>query len=246
MCCFPTLAQTKKAMPSPVPAYSQTQFDPTALRLPPHFMGNDIIRLYKAFAVLRTAEKGEFETTDQFNKRIELAESKLFMGSKTETATLSFVVPVTSEYDADNEMLVVQIHGGPDRDNAGSIRVKESKSVRSYVASNAFGAKIAVHATYIDSYLLLIKNTNQFLNADFSSSIKMLPNEARTIKGTLSALAVCSITKGDTLIDKDASLKEPTFNDPHELFEQFWFVKTNLLALWLFDSASGKVHARVP
>ena len=165
--------------------------------------------------------------------------------SRIPAQSLSFVIPVTSEYDADNQMLVVQVHGGPDHDNAGSIRVKQSKSERSYVASNAFGAKIPVHATYIDSYLLLINNTSQFTNADFSAAVGMTPDEARRSKGTLSALAVCSITKGTTLTDKDASLKEPTFNDPYEVFEQFWFLKTNLLALWLFDSSSGKIHLKV-
>ena len=241
---LPMFAQPKKAAPV-VPAYSQIQFDPNTLRVPLHFMGNDIVRLYKAFAALHDAEKAEYETTDQFNKRIELAEAKLFMGSKTETATLSFVIPVKAEYDADSEMLIVQVHGGPDRDNATSVRVKQSKSERSYIGSNAYGAKIAVHETFINSYFLLINNTNQFTNADLSIAVKMLADEARKIKGTLSALAVCTITKGDIQTDKDVTWKKPTFDDPHEVFEQLWFLRTNLLAIWLFDSSSGKVHTKV-
>ena len=241
---LPMFAQPKKVAPV-VPAYSQIQFDPNTLRVPPHFMGNDIVRLYKAFAALHDAEKAEFETTDQFNKRIELAEAKLFMGSKTETATLSFVIPVKAEYDADSEMLIVQVYGGPDRDNASSVRVKQSKRESSHIGSNAFGAKIAVHDTYIHSYFLLINNTNQFTNADLSIAVKMLADEARKIKGTLSALAVCTITKGDIQTDKDVTWKKPTFDDPHEVFEQLWFLRTNLLAIWLFDSSSGKVHTKV-
>jgi hypothetical protein len=247
MCCLPMSAQTKKAV-SPAPAYSQIQFDPTSLRVPPHFMGHDIVRLYKAIAALHAAEKAEYETTDQFNKRIELAEAKLFMGSKTDTATLSFVVPVMAEYDADRGLLILRVQEGPDRDHCKSIRVRYAKSERSYIGTNAYGATIPVHETDANSYFILINNPKQFptdSHAVVEHYIECSPDEARRIKGTLSALAVCSLTKGEVLTDKDALWNKPTFDYPHELFEQQWFLKTNLLEMWFFDTSSGKVHAKV-
>src|SRR5258708_6038063 len=108
VCWLPMFAQTKKAVPT-IPAYSQTQFDPKSLRLPPHFIGHDIVRLYRSFAALNDAKKSEYETTDQFNKRIELTEAKLFMGSTTDTVTMSFVVPVNAEYDADTGYLFLRV-----------------------------------------------------------------------------------------------------------------------------------------
>jgi hypothetical protein len=238
-------AQTKKTVFT-LPAYSQTPFDPTSLRVPPHFMGHDVARLYHEFAALDNAVKAEFETKDQFNKRLDLAEAKLFMGSKTETTTLSFVVPVSSEYDADTETLGVRVHGGPDRDNAVSILVRQAiTGGRSYVATNPFGVKIAVHQTSINSYFLLINNPDQFQNADLSVAIKMPPNEARKIKSTLSALAICTIIKDEKLTDQDTSRKTPTLDDPQEVFAQQWFFKAHLMALWFFDSSSGVVHAKV-
>src|SRR5258708_18575543 len=87
LCWLPLPAQTKKAA-SPIPAYSQIPFNPNTLRVPPHFMGHDIIRLYKAFAALHDAEKSEYETTDQFDKRIQLSEPNLFMLSTADSLTL--------------------------------------------------------------------------------------------------------------------------------------------------------------
>src|SRR6516165_8881646 len=75
MCWLPMFAQTKKTVFT-LPAYSQTPFDPTSLRVPPHFMGHDVARLYHEFAALDNAVKAEFETKDQFNKRLDLAEAK--------------------------------------------------------------------------------------------------------------------------------------------------------------------------
>jgi hypothetical protein len=244
-------AQTKKAV-SPSPAFSQIQFDPTTLRVPPHFMGHDIVRLYKAFNLLHTAEKPEYETSDQFSKRNELAETRLFLGSKTDSATLSFIVPVIAEYDADARTLVVKVtcsDPNPNgyQDHVISIRVKQYKTERSYTASNAFGAKIPVHETDIDSYHLVLDEF-QFQtgpNGAIRSSIKCAPTEARRIKSTLSALAVCKIKRGEPLTDHDAILEKATFDNPHELFDQMWFLRTTLLAIWFFDSSSGKVYTKV-
>jgi len=39
--------------------------------------------------------------------------------------------------------------------------------------------------------------------------------------------------------------KRRQFDNPHELFDQMWFLKTTLLAVWFFDSFSGRVYAKV-
>src|ERR1035438_5069918 len=59
---LPMVAQTHKAVAPVVPTYSQVSFDPPSVRLPPHFMGNDIVRLYEAYKIGRAAQKTEFET----------------------------------------------------------------------------------------------------------------------------------------------------------------------------------------
>ncbi|HXB70973.1 MAG TPA: hypothetical protein VNY05_22250 [Candidatus Acidoferrales bacterium] len=251
MCCLPMFAQTRKAVAPIVPAYSQIPFDPTSVRLPLHFLGNDIVRLYEAYKALRAAQKTEYETTDQFTKRIELAEAKL-PGNGTTPSVLAFVVPVVSEYDADAQLLNVGVEcsnpHGVQKHVLGSIGVKRHRSDRTYVGSNAFGAKVNVDETHIVSFHIGVDNPDDYVIEGAKnlivSSLKNTPDEARRIKSTLSALALCSIDRGEESSD-DFILNEATFDNPHEYWEEMGFLNTKLLAIWFFDSSSGKIYAKV-
>jgi hypothetical protein len=248
---LPMVAQTHKAVAPVVPTYSQVSFDPTSVRLPPHFMGNDIVRLYEAYKALRAAQKTEFETTDQFRKRIELAEARL-LGNGMKPITLAFVVPVVSEYDADAQVLNAGVEcsnpHGVQEHVLGSIAVRKHKSHRTYVASNAFGAKITVDETHTVSFHIGVDNPDDFVIDDAKNllvaSLKSTPEEARRIKGTLSALALCSIERGEETSD-DFILEKATFDNPHEYWEEMQFLNTNLVAIWFFDSSSGRIYVKV-
>jgi hypothetical protein len=215
-------------------------------------MGNDIAQLYRAYEALGAANKAEFETTDQFNRRIEAAEAKAFMGSVTETTTLAFVVPMVSEYDADATALYVGVkcadpHGDLKK-VSHSIVVGWRQGKRSYIGSNAFGASIRVDRTDVEKFDIDVRNWMDFPIDDkdlIGSSIKSTPDEARRIKHTLSALAVCSIKRGEVLTLHDFILEKATFNDPHEYSEDIYFLNTKLVAIWFFDSSAGKIYTKV-
>jgi hypothetical protein len=252
-CCFPVFAQTKKAVgAASSPGYSQIPFDPSTPRLPVHFMGNDLVRLFKAHEALRTAEKSEYETSEQFNKRIELAETKFFMGSEVGT-TLSFFVPAVSEYDADGLILNAGVEcstpSGIIHDKAtNTISARRHSTERVYLASNAYGAKITVHENDVESYRLSITNPDDFEITEskhlIMAHIKATTEEARRIRSTLAALAICSISRGEELTADDAILSKATFDNPLEYFEQIHVLKTKLLSIWIFDSISGRVYSK--
>ena len=271
------LAQTRKAVAPVSPTYSQLPFDPHCVRLPTPFMGNNIVRLCKDYEALSKTDKGEFETNADFNKRIELAETKFYMGN--ETITLAFVVPMVSEYDADaqvfnvgvecsgrSQVKHVSLSDRADGKGAQAIPVTEHATSKTYVASNAFGANVPVESTEVESFYIGVRNrefTDNFggtpiasrLESKFCcdvlareiivSSIAGTPNEARRIKSTLAALAICSIQRGDTIISDDFVFYKPTFDDPKEGSEQMHFLNAELLAVWFFDSSSGKIYAKV-
>ena len=253
LCCLPMFAQTRKATTPVLPGHLHTPFDPTSVRLTAHFMGHDVVSLYKDYEAIRTAEKTEFETTDQFNKRIQLARTKVVMGSVAEATILAFVVPVESEYDADARSLTVGVQcsnpHGEQKKVSDSIGVSRRTTHREYVASNAFGVKVNVQETDVESFHIAVDNPDDFPIATAKylilSSIESAPDPARKIKSTVSALAVCSIQSGEEATSDDFILSKATFDDPHEYFEQMHFLKTKLLAVWFFDSTSGKIYAKV-
>jgi hypothetical protein len=250
-CCLPMFAQTREAVAPTAPTYLQAPFDPTCVRLPARFPGNDIVRWYRAYEALHTAEKNEYETQDQFNKRMTLAENRFFMGG-LET-TLAFVVPTMSQYDADartlNGAVVCSDPHGERQSVSNAILVRQRRSEKQYIGTNAFGVKVSVHETSIESFQIGVTNPDDFRidTAKYSivSSINSTPDEARRIKSTLAALAICSIKRGDTLIADDFILKKATFDDPNEYRERMYFLNTKLLAIWFFDSSSGKIYTKL-
>jgi len=250
-CSLPVFAQTKKAGAPAAPTYSQTPFDATSLRLPPHFMGNDIVRLFKAHEALRKAAKSEYETSDQFNKRMEAGETKLFMGGE-KTVTMSFVAPLKAVYDADQGVLNVGVECAKFHGVYGrvlyTISVKRYSTNKTYIASNAFGAKINVRETDAESFGIGVINAADLPSSPedlIDSAIESTPDEARRIKATLSALVICSITRGEELTVDDVLLAKATFDDPREYYEQLHALNAKVLGIWFFDSSSGRIYSKV-
>jgi hypothetical protein len=130
-----------------------------------------------------------------------------------------------------------------------SIRVKRQVSTKDYTASNAFGAKLNVHETDVESFDIGVNNGGDFAidaKSLILSPIRVTPGEARQIKLTLSAVVVCNINRDDDQITvKDAILRRATFDDPQEYFEQLHFLNARVQAIWFFDSVSGKVYSKV-
>lgn len=96
-------------------------------------------------------EKGEFESTDDFNKR----------SSFDSTIIYNFDLEPSSEYDADEECfyadiinIIVLKHGFP----KSYLLKEERKKIRTYSAQNSFGVTANVNEYKGNEYLLIEKN----------------------------------------------------------------------------------------
>lgn len=243
---LPCVAQGQRKGTSVVPVvsrYSQTPFDLTFSRLPVHFMGHDIVRLYNAAKALQDAKQTEYEATDEFTKRLTSVEDKLFMGTGR-MATLAFVVLASSEYNADAQALDVAVKcsdpSGALQKVSQSITVRSSRRERTYVGSNAFGAVANVHSTRVETFGL---NVSSCPPAE-SSIGNIDPDEARRIKATLSGLVICSMKRGELLTTDDARFIEATFDRPNEYFEKMYFLRVHPLVVWFFDSSTGEIYTK--
>ncbi|MBZ5624684.1 MAG: hypothetical protein LAQ69_39190 [Acidobacteriia bacterium] len=117
--CLTMVAQTTKKAARPLPketrpvpkearpgkAYSNTDFDPTLAHLPAAFNGHDIQRLSSELEKAKsTEEKKEFESTEQWNERLRLAEAQPVFGNLTRKSTYAFVVErYTTFTDSEDE-----------------------------------------------------------------------------------------------------------------------------------------------
>jgi hypothetical protein len=162
-------------------------------KVPATFTGSDFQNIYST--LLRTPvikDKGEFETTDQYNQRISDLSKIVFSSKETASDELVFVFrpekdlsilndDLSSSYDADEETLTISLKptkvaayeskpgnkavGAKQLDFESFIAKSGSyKDEGEYVASNAFGATRKVEKSSFRRFKLAINNINQFSN----------------------------------------------------------------------------------
>ena len=107
----PTVAHARQLAGSRPTLNSQmesTPFDPASTKLPPNYAGTDLRALLSALEARRARlVKDEFETTAQHQERVRAEESKPLHGSLKLDSLLAAVIPATSIYDADAELMKI-------------------------------------------------------------------------------------------------------------------------------------------
>ena len=150
----------------PSPSYLSAAFDMSTERIPVPYLGHDIEQVYNAFDRREKAEqKDEFETTNQFQKRLLGQSAKTLFGSVGPDAVLAFVIIPSSQYDADSQTLTVNIETSTvwqsveiDKSRLGVEIKRGETTVQKSIKQNAYGAKVEVKETYAKSFELAIHN----------------------------------------------------------------------------------------
>lgn len=168
------MTTTKEASPAsinkPASTYLSTAFDINAQKILVPNLGHDIEKIYNAFDRQKKDEKkDEFETTDQYEKRLSNQSAKPLFGSVYPDSVLAFIVSHSSQYDADTQTLTVILETSPvwqsvqiDRSKL-AIQVKRGEATKEKsIGQNAYGAKVVIEKTYIKSFELAIHNQGSF------------------------------------------------------------------------------------
>lgn len=154
----------------PPPTYLSVAFDMNTERIPIPYLGHDIEQVYNAFDRRKKAErKDEFETTDQYQKRLSGQSSEPLFGSVGPDAILAFVVSPSSQFDADSQTLTVSLGTSPvwqsvqiDRSRLG-VRIKRGETTKQKsIGQNAYGAKVEIEETHAKGFELAIHNQRSF------------------------------------------------------------------------------------
>ncbi len=171
----------------------------------------------------------------------------------------------SSRYDADKRLVDFEVQCSKYRPSYGaipspklrrsigySVAINTDTTSHDGIGSTAFGATVATTHIHEEQYEVVWDNAREYKNKaavgetvyKMNSSVQADPEAARRIRETLSALVVCSL-KDDVPTFYDTEGYSATLDHPTSRLTWRHFLNTTLLAVWFFDSASGKVYARI-
>lgn len=220
-----TIAKEKKAISKNKSAVSSkekinnspvTPFDMQTEKLPPNFKGTDIVKLYTIFAKKAPLEKAEFETTADYEKKIKAAVTDDVYAFKLKPEIGGIYGLTIQPYDADTQKLQINLETislSTIQGYRASMIIKDiARGSRSYIGSNAFGAKVLVTSYRATQYGIVLVNQKDFGPSHYDDNqdkikteytrlmesvrtinleIKMPPEKAKTLKNNVGVLIVC-------------------------------------------------------
>jgi hypothetical protein len=249
-----------------------TSFDIQVDKLAPGFTGHNIKAIFKDLVTKKDkAVKGEFETTAEFEARLQRETQVPILGRLDRNGYFAFVINNSSGetfYDADSQVMTIAIALGSGSESiykdsnkkalASHVEVKSEK----YEGSNAYGAKATVTRNLGEYYDVAFQNYSRFGVSRYIDSrtrsegytedafakdviIVRIPMDvalAREVKSRLKILAIVNLVEPYTY--EGSFYEKPTISRPDEYVIQYHFLNTELLQLWIFDESTGRIFAK--
>jgi hypothetical protein len=197
-------AEEKKKSQKSIDTKILKGFNPDVGKLPQKFMGTDIVKLCQLLEKRKPKEKGEFETTEEYSKRAQLAIPEDIYAFIAEEQ-------VSIRYDADKNLLEISssnkyLKGMPRK----YVEIKRIQKTGSHRARNAFGATtevttfrdfeygIALHSDFKEKGVSasLYEYGDRFEEfKEFNINITMSPEEAKRNKEEIRVLVLSQIQR---------------------------------------------------
>jgi hypothetical protein len=253
----PQGAQAQPAKSPVGPVYSERPFDETVDALPKQFIGHDLARVIQALIKeneVRRAGKGEFETTEEYNKRLDAVLKRPLFGSVTKSSVVAFQArgntQLRTKYDADVKELELRLDGQADEGLFVISRLDLRTTTGPYPAANAFGRTVMISKTRGNQYAIAVENASNYRGYEGTPffptltrvAVPMEPEAAKIAKTTLRALLVCTLVEpylASTIVNHP-----PTVDIPIDAQGLNINVKANVVAIWFYDPSSGRVLHR--
>ena len=214
-------------------------------------IGQDIESVIKRLiASGATLPKSEFETTEQYGKRMSLS---------LDRSQLLFLLPLGEEdadvvrlkYDADNQLMTAEVWGvtnwlmdleRDDKEKRAYFQVKVKErllSSRQYVGSNAFGVNKSIAFKEYDEFGLALDNNGILSQEHPTFTWTMTADEARLVKPFLRVAVRCVQNAGG--IYRDDTHGKPSIDWPKEFVTHLYYLPVLAEEVWILDSRSGKL-----
>jgi len=229
-------------------------------KLPPNFKGNSFKKVYKLLTDKKDKfTKGEYETTEDYNKRYSPMDLSSIYAFKLESELSGVKI---GDYNADNKSLPVFIKnffgivdivyvGGKESPNF--LINYEINRMGSYIGSNAFGAKKEISKRTRTYYALAVDNhdaikpdwKNWYDDLDLTLNVAELEvQDAKNLKANLAVLVVCKAYDESMLTHYDTRRGEPKIDYPYDDIINGYWINVKVLELWLYNYKSGKVYLK--
>jgi hypothetical protein len=244
-------AATLKRLKYQAKKYTNIQVDTSLNRLPPKYFGNDPRALFTAIEKRKDkAEKSEFETIEQFQKRITNENSMPIIGKLSTDSLWSLQANEAKfEYSADSAEMNIYINFGFD----GILKAISLSSVEinhgSYAASNSYGASTVVKSSDYESYAAAPCNYSEFPFKDtigqhyIGVKIALDQNEAKNAKNDMKVLLIAKLA--DPLISEVERYHEATFSSPNTSIFSDRYIHINLNEIWIYNQKTGQIYSKI-
>lgn len=221
--------------------YLSTSFDLNLSRIPVGFRGHNPIELYNNIKKKSIAiNKGEFETTAQYEEKIEAESKKPIIGNLYEYSLFTFqsnnIFDLT--YDADNQEMEAYITNIKEIELRNRILRKGT-----YNGTNAFGVSKEIDFEESISHCLSIINCNKFTN--LKAVFKISAEKAKQIKEKklLSVIYIGKLSK--PYIQNNYYTNTPTLKDPYDDKKRINYINFELNEIWIYNKISGEIYAKI-
>lgn len=236
--------------------FTDAPFDPRITVLPTDFRGTDPVKLYINLYEKFGRPKDEFESSADYKTRLESEKQLPVVGTIKVDDTLAFLIysaSVTSTYDADHQILHVQLDTDPG--SLAFLLQTGRDNISTYEASNAFGAKTTVAKEDDTIVALDVQNSKDFkfnkvekpdATAAIGIDLPLNSSKAEAAKPRLSVLVVCKMAAGKTGYITSSTWRDaPTISNPVDITYKRYSILVKATELWIYDGKTGEVYARV-
>lgn len=232
-----------------------------SIRITPDFLGHDLKAIIDVLTKRKEFfKKGEFETTQEFNERINREQIKPILGTVSLDSKLAFVaqkyrrflLDVKTSYDADSNLFSIEIPSsyegfiseaiinGGDRligYEKGYSLDSQIVDLGTYKGSNAYGATVEVEKIGYITWVLFPGRVIEKQNIQLT----MNRDAAINLKDNMGVMFICKIIKSDP-IDKQSRLSKPTFQDPKEILFLEYRLRVEIMEIKIFNKRTGSVY----
>jgi hypothetical protein len=239
--------------PSPAVEIKKVEEIPFALslsNLSPNYQGSDIETVYNSIHQQTDTEKqskGEFETTEEYTKRIKSLKSNTF-------GIFAFKRDINSKYNADEEVFYISLNidtfvGMYDSSIKRNVKEyleikKKSTENEKYVGQNAFGATTevtnvtnSIYGLTIGTFVDNFKTLRREKGGPLSFNIKIPRDRAVAIKEDIMALIIYE--PQSTSYEWNGSL--PTIDKPTQSKDNYYGLEGKLIAIWIYNKQTGEI-----
>lgn len=231
--------------------YEDKPFDTSLSTLKPNFLGHNYLYVYKKYREhkLEYYFKDEFETSEQFDKRITEFANSTLVGNTRLSSLLSFVNAYQPDvsYNADTGTITVKPltraldllrfseETGTILDRVGITLKTDSPKYTYYTGTNAFGVKRKIRRA---SYFSVDLAVNHYVETSFN--FQLPPEKAREAKkeGYIVSIGYMEVP----FVGNSQNEKYATIDNPFEESDLILCFPFKIKELWYVNKRSGEIY----